>query len=119
MKIIRLVITILLVFIMTMAWFVQVIGSISESSDIHKLVLEGDKYFEKNLFQKATVSYKEAIAIKPDKDTYRKLMIATRKGYEDSVFTLKNTERMMLEACNQYPKGDYMILTVFVIRSFL
>lgn len=104
MKIIRLVITILLVFIMTMAWFVQVIGSISESSDIHKLVLEGDKYFEKNLFQKATVSYKEAIAIKPDKDTYRKLMIAARKGYEDSVFTLKNTERMMLEACNQYPK---------------
>lgn len=104
MKIIRMVVTVLLVFIMTMAWFIQATGTISDSSDVHKLVLEGDKYIEKNLFQKATSSYKEAIKIQPDKDTYRKLMTAARKGYEDSVFTLRNTESMMLEACNQYPK---------------
>ena len=104
MKIVRIVISILLVFIMTMTWFVQVNGSISESLDMHKLVSEGDKYFKKNLFQKATISYKEAIEINPEKDTYEKLMIAARKGYKDSVFTLKDAENMMLDACNQYPK---------------
>lgn len=104
MKIIRVVITILLVFIMMIAWVVQVTGTISESSDIHKLVLEGDGFLEKNLFQRAAISYKEAIEIKPEKDIYRKLMIVARKGYKDSVFTLKDTESMMLEACSQYPK---------------
>lgn len=104
MKIIRIVIAVILIFVMSLAWFSQAKSSLSESVNIHEFETQGDKYLEKKLFQKAVESYSEVVVSRPDKSVYEKLLEAAKSGYKDSIYTLKETENIMFGACKDFPK---------------
>lgn len=107
MKTIRIVIAVILVLIMSIAWFSQTRRTFSDSVNMRDLESMGDKYLEKNLFQKAVESYQEIVVNQPNTNIYKKLLTAIKYGYEDSIYTLNETENIMFEACKKFPKETY------------
>lgn len=100
MKKIRIILSVALIALISVAWVVQVQGIIKANKDFRDLVSQADQLCADKLYQQAIQSYEAAIKIK-DNDTVREKWISAYEfAYEDGVVTKKEYTNALNEMCS-------------------
>lgn len=105
MKKIRIILSVALIALISVAWVVQVQGIIKANKDFRDLVSQADQLCADKLYQQAIQSYEAAIKIK-DNDTVREKWISAYEfAYKDGVVEKKDYSKALNEMCSKQPRN--------------
>lgn len=105
MKKIRIILSIALIALISVAWIVQVQGIIKANKDFHDLVSQADQHCADKLYQQAIQSYEAAIRIKDNDAVREKWISAYEFAYRDGVVEKKDYSKALDEMCSKQPKN--------------
>lgn len=121
MKISRLILSVVMIFVVVAGWFSLMSNSAAESAAFDSYVKTAKEYDSKKLYQKSIASYAEALKIK-ENDKIREQWIKDYElGYADGVITRNQYGGALETMCSIYPKKaqywEKLILLYFETNS--
>jgi len=105
MKKIRVGIALLLLVLVAGAWTVLVTGTIQRNQKFNDLISKADEYVTESLFQKAIMTYEDALKIKESSDIRSRWLAAYASAYEAGDVSKKQYVSAINDALSKSPKN--------------
>lgn len=117
MKIIRIVLSAVLIFFLILAWVSQIKGNVGNAISYSESVSKGDEYAAKELYQKSIQCYSDAIKINESEELRNKMAEAYKAGYEKKMIEKKEYVSFLNSSADMYkksPKFWEMLINLYV-----
>lgn len=117
MKIIRIILSAVLIFFLVLAWFSNIKGNLGNAILYSESVNKGDEYAGKELYQKSIQCYSDALKISESEELRDKMAETYKLGYEKKMFERKEYLSFLNSSAEEYrksPKFWMMLLNAHV-----